>query len=661
VPPGPGGFVGVAVGFAWFAGRRPVPGMLVPKGKAADGKEVISTEESMRLFSAARGLTITAVFLAAALVWPAPGFAQQAATEGGAPDLKIELPGTSPKPAPAKPGKAVTRAGAAAKPDSGVTIITGSGDGTVEIIVPENAPAKHTPKSAAKTAPAHQPKPGAEPQAKPPTPVEGTDRSPLPYDATVPPAAKTPAQAQPAKAPAPAPAAAASTPADKTPLPFDAVPAPAAPAAQATPAKPPAPAAKTFVPPPPAPAVVVKGPKGKPVKLDPSRPMPARRLGEIALGALLPMTGKNQARGQAAAAALELAKQDVGDYFAKVNVAGSLTIQVEDTESSPKVALERLKSLLVRGIRVVIGPDFDDEIAEVRDFAKTNGMLLLSPGSAGPFLSKKEGELIRFAPMNTHQSEAAAGLASQEGVDALVPIWEGDLYGDELVVHLKAHFRNMGGTVLAGVRYRPGAANFAGHLADLKAQITQVQKQYKKIAIYYAGHAGIVEVLKEAEKLGLTAYRWYGCDATAMNPELTRDEAAAELSQAARLVSPRFGETETDAYAALEKRIQEKTREFPATECVVAYDIAWLAAMTGMICGGLDNFEAFRAALPVTAEHFHGVSGWMALNEDLDRREDWGYDFWMIKKDKGKYYWEKFARYQFQPGTTKQFYIHNAE
>jgi len=33
----------------------------------------------------------------------------------------------------------------------------------------------------------------------------------------------------------------------------------------------------------------------------------------------------------------------------------------------------------------------------------------------------------------------------------------------------------------------------------------------------------------------------------------------------------------------------------------------------------------------------------------------------MIKKDKGKYYWEKFARYQFQPGGTKQFFINNPE
>jgi branched-chain amino acid transport system substrate-binding protein len=625
----------------------------------------------MRLFSATSGLkiparTVAAICAAFVVLWALKCPAQENAPESAAPDLTINLPAPESKPAPAKPAPVKSARPAAAKSQPGgsggdVTIVGGEASGAADTSVPETVAPKPSPKPARRVVPAVPGKPAAEPA---PEPLAGADRVPTPLDA-----APTPV---PTPVPVPVPAMpetvrepALSPPqTDKTPMPFDQVPVPAPAPAAPVQVKPQAPAAPVQVKPQTqvvTPAPSKPGPKGKQARTEEARPMASRRIGEMTVGALFPLTGNNQARGQAAQAALELAKQDIGDYFAKVNVAGGLTIQIEDTQSDPKIALERLKGLLVRGIRVVIGPDFDDEIAEVREFAKANGMLLLSPGSAGPFLTKKEGELYRFAPMNTHQSEAVAGLAAQEGVDALVPLWEGDLYGDELVVHLKAHFRNMGGTVLAGVRYRLGATQFAGYLADLKAQIGQAQKQYKKIAIYYAGHEGIAEILKEAGPLGLTAYHWYGCDATALSPEMTREEASAELAQTARLVSPRYGETETDTYGALEKRIQDKTKEFPAPECVVAYDIAWLVAMTGLACGGMDNFEAFRAALPATAERFHGVSGWMALDDNGDRREDWGYDFWMIKKDKGKYYWEKFARYQFQPGGTKQFFINNPE
>jgi branched-chain amino acid transport system substrate-binding protein len=630
--------------------------------------KVVSTEECMRLFPAMGGLKIpartAAVCAAFVVLWALACPAQQNAPESATPDLTIDLPAPGPKPAPAKPvparpapakpapAKPEEPAAAPNQPDGSgadVTIVGGEAGGALETPAPEPGLPKPPAKRARKIVPAAAPVP---------EPAPGAQRTPTPLDAAPAPvpAAPEPAQAAPQQ--------------DKIPTPYDQIqtPVPAAPAQ----VRPKVPAAPALAAPTPAAPVQAKSqapsaapakpaPKDRPVRAEDARPAAQRRLGEMTVGALLPLTGKNQARGQAAQAALELAKQDIGDYFAKVNAAGGFAIQIEDTQSDPKIALERLKGLLVRGIRVVIGPDFDEEIAEVRDFAKANGMLLLSPGSAGPFLTKKEGELYRFAPMNTHQSEAVAGLAAQEGVDALVPIWEGDLYGDELVVHLKAHFRNMGGTVLAGVRYRLGAGQFASYLADLKAQIGQAQKQFKKIAVYYAGREGIAEILKEAAPLGLTAYHWYGCDATALSPEMTREEAGAELAQGARLVSPRYGETETDAYAALEKRIQDKTKEFPAPECVVAYDIAWLVAINALACGGLENFDAFRAALPATAERFHGVSGWMALDDNGDRREDWGYDFWMIKKDKDRYYWEKFARYQFQPGGTKQFYINNPE
>ena len=38
-------------------------------------------------------------------------------------------------------------------------------------------------------------------------------------------------------------------------------------------------------------------------------------------------------------------------------------------------------------------------------------------------------------------------------------------------------------------------------------------------------------------------------------------------------------------------------------------------------------------------------------------REDWDFDFWVLKFEEGKYFWEKAARYQFEPGTAKELFL----
>ena len=388
----------------------------------------------------------------------------------------------------------------------------------------------------------------------------------------------------------------------------------------------------------------------------------AQRGGSLSFGALLPLSGPLADRGKTSKVALELAQADINAYLAASGASGQFSITVENTAGNPAQAVEKLKSLAGRGIRVVIGPFSDDAAEACLEYADKNNLLLLSQGSAGPFLSKKGDNLFRLAPSDTYQAEAVTSLMHQEGVTTVIPLWNGDRYGDDMVVHVKARFKQLGGEALPGTRYASDRKDFGPIINELFRQAGQAVRASSKgkVAIYFAGGAEIVPILKEAAKHPeLASLPWYGCDATAMYDPIAKDPESAKFAMKTRLASPRFGEGGANVYSLTEKRIQDKTDIFPDTESLAAYDAAWAVFFTAQAAGGSGDFARFKQMLPQVCERMYGVTGWLALNEHGDRREDWDFDFWVLKYEDDKYYWEKAARYQFEPGTAKELFLSN--
>lgn len=387
----------------------------------------------------------------------------------------------------------------------------------------------------------------------------------------------------------------------------------------------------------------------------------AQKSGGLAFGALLPLSGPLAERGKTSKAALDIAQADINAYLAAAGGGAQATFSVENTGGNPAQALEKLKALAGRGIKVVIGPYSDDEAEACLEFAEKNNILLVSQGSSGPFLSKKGDNLFRFVPSDTYQAEAVTSLMRQEGVTVLVPLWRGDRYGDDLTVHVKARFKQLGGEALPGSRFAPDRKDFGPILDDLARQVAQAlrgNRKNPKVAVYFAGGEEIVPILKAAAKRPeLAGASWYGCDGTAMLDVIAKDPESAAVAMKTRLASPRYGEGGANVYALTERRIQEKAEAFPDTQSAAAYDAAWAVFFTAQSVGGAGDFARFKQVLPQVCERMYGVTGWLALNEHGDRREDWDFDFWVLKNEEGKYFWEKAARYQFEPGTAKELFI----
>ena len=139
-------------------------------------------------------------------------------------------------------------------------------------------------------------------------------------------------------------------------------------------------------------------------------PALAQKAGSLTFGALLPLTGHLADRGKTSKVALELAQADINAYLAASGGSGQVTFVVEDTGSKPAQAVDKLKALAGRGVRVFLGPYSDDEAEACLEYADKNNLLLLSQGSSGPFLSKNGDNLFRFSPSDTYQAEAVTSL-----------------------------------------------------------------------------------------------------------------------------------------------------------------------------------------------------------------------------------------------------------
>ena len=372
---------------------------------------------------------------------------------------------------------------------------------------------------------------------------------------------------------------------------------------------------------------------------------------EARFGVLLCLTGEMSSFGEAGEAAFEVAVEDVNTFFSSIGSETSVSLVVEDTETDPEVALEKLKSLAGNGVRVVIGPQTSAEVKAVKAYAEENHILLVSHECTAPSLAIAEDNLFRFCPDDTHQAEAVARLMWDEGVRVVIPLWRGDVWGDDLSDATKSSFEKLGGKMVDGVRYSPGAEDFSAELDSLNSKVSQAAVQYgaDAVAVYLIAFSEAVPIFIQAAQSNslLSTVKWYGSDGTAQLKELVNNKQAAQFAVKTSFKNPLYGEGETEKYELIKERIREKIGRDPDVYALTAYDTFWAVAQA-YLAAGTDNYDALKKALPQTAESYYGATGWLGLNEAGDRKFG-NYDFWSVREDKGAFQWERVARYQVDP------------
>lgn len=197
---------------------------------------------------------------------------------------------------------------------------------------------------------------------------------------------------------------------------------------------------------------------------------------DIAVGALLPFTGKEAALGHNLEQALLLAVADV-------NAAGGINGQrlrliTRDSNSGSARGLEQLLELLYNdGVSYLIGPEETELAQEIVPDIKGLNVLELLPGYAAPPIEHPgtRGAWIRLAPSTDAFGCAMGKQAIRQGANSVNALVSADDYSPALASDFTSRFGSLGGKTLPTVSAPVGASSYVkqvNQVIDYGADLT---------------------------------------------------------------------------------------------------------------------------------------------------------------------------------------------
>jgi ABC-type branched-subunit amino acid transport system substrate-binding protein len=385
---------------------------------------------------------------------------------------------------------------------------------------------------------------------------------------------------------------------------------------------------------------------------------------EFVIGAIIPYTGSLSSLGKSAKIALEDAENEVNIYFEEMNSSSHFRLLMADSKTSPEGSLVAIKRLHENGATIIVGPATSTAVSAVREYANVNDIILLSYSSTSPLLSIEGDNLFRLVPDDTYQGKIIAQKMINDGIKTIVPLWRGDIYGNELYKSTKSNFEKLGGKVEEGIKYQPYTGKFATSLhrinfimwnedlEKLSKDVFDAIRKYgvKSVAVYAISFDEITPILIQSPLYEiLEKVRWYGSDSIAQNHHIIKNIDSSTFATKTNFSNPLYSlSSETEKSHALEEELERKLHEVGSiTYPAIAYDSYWIAALSLDKNSTINTDEGkftkpFKELVVETVESFEGMSGYIKLNKAGDRVGG-TYDFWTIGKDNDSqnYEWKK--------------------
>ena len=191
--------------------------------------------------------------------------------------------------------------------------------------------------------------------------------------------------------------------------------------------------------------------------------------GVINIGLILPLSGDLATHGLENLEGSKFGVVEFNKHLEEIGAPWTLKMTSEDSATSPVIALEKLTTLNAKGIKIIVGPETSSNIRNMKGYADSNNMLLVSCCSSAPALAIPNDSVYRLVPDDSNQGTALSKLIQHEGIQVLVPVWRGDTWGDGLSDATTSSFVQRGGTIDEGVRYNPESPEFSASTSLLAA------------------------------------------------------------------------------------------------------------------------------------------------------------------------------------------------
>ena len=314
---------------------------------------------------------------------------------------------------------------------------------------------------------------------------------------------------------------------------------------------------------------------------------------------------------------MQLAVDDFNEYLKEQEQDWQLELVIETTNADSSDIIEKIAILDQQGIDIVIGPDTSAGIQMITQYVESNGIAIISCCSTAPSLAIPNDSIYRIHPDDRTIGHVIANIMYDKGIKTLVPLYRGDLWGDELYSSAAESFVELGGTVNKGVRYEPGSSKFSSDIETIVAQVESSSLEYgpNNVGVLLIGFDEKLDYMRSAADYEiLKDVRWFGSDASF---ELIGDDVGEAFAKDTQYTTVQFSIDKNLISERLNTHISNMFGQPPSIYEYTAYDAVWLAGLA-MLESEERDANAIRTNIIKVSQDYQGAIGPSALNTSGD-------------------------------------------
>lgn len=365
----------------------------------------------------------------------------------------------------------------------------------------------------------------------------------------------------------------------------------------------------------------------------------------VKIGALLPLSGPLASFGKRNQNALQLAQEDINRFAEAAGSRFRFQILFEDTATDPQTARSKIEALSAQGVKAFIGPMASREVAQVKPFADSNKLVVISQSSTAIALAIAGDFVFRVVPPDSYQGRALAKYVLTNGFRKAIAFYTNDAWGRGLFESFGSNFAALGGQV-EGVAYDPNAVEFSAEVARAADIARRLGPDTAVVLISF--EEGIQIIKLAAQNPVLAKLKWFGTDGLARSSKLIA-EAGAETIGLGGLPSTVFIPSANPLQEDFVRRFYQRFGEEPDSYSMNSYDAAWLIALSIMLAGEYDG-EKIAQLVPQVASRYYGITGTIQLDENGDRKAG-DYGIFQVVRSGDSYEWKLTAIYRIDVDT----------
>jgi len=350
-----------------------------------------------------------------------------------------------------------------------------------------------------------------------------------------------------------------------------------------------------------------------------------KELGEIKIGAILPLTGEAAKFGQSAKEGIDLAIEEI-------NTAGGINqrkivLIYEDSKADPKTGTNAIQRLInIEKVPAIIGPMASSVTLAIAPIAEKNNVIVLSPASSAPQITVAGDYIFRNTYSDIYEGQKMARYIYEQTKYRKIGImYINNDYGIGLKDVFKNKFTELGGQVIASETYDFGSTDFRTQLSKLKNANLE--------AVYLIGYEEMGRILVQAKELGIKV-PFFSC-IMFENPNILKiaGKQANGVIYTFPSYNPESEEREVVQFIqTFENKYSHKPDGFAANSYDAAKILAYSIEKSGTKSSQIKSFL-------YTIENYPGVTGKTSFDENGDVLKPIG-----IKQvEDGEFTWLKFT------------------